>query len=334
MSQKFPSVAQETKAFRTESSSSSAFIESSQSHSTALQDLARRLYCPEPKVKQIAIATNPESSTLSYIPWQLQYHQRTESSVADDDDDDSAQPNTNKVAASSTLSFLPVSYLDLRRQQNVAFADQKCQEAISCSLSDRKKALSLFQQALELVPDHVDTLLGYGKMLFQMGRLEPARRAFDDILQVDPNHESAQRYLKSLEQTQRHHRQKQQLQLEQPNAAALLSSTKKNKVLTVRDSSAFQDALLERNLAMGDDAVKEFTEQQQDPSDDDDDDDDDSSRSSYRRSRKRKDRSHHHHHHKKRKKKDKKKKRSRKKGKRQHKRSSRSSYSSASSVSS
>ncbi|KAL3907483.1 MAG: hypothetical protein SGILL_008856, partial [Bacillariaceae sp.] len=146
-------------------------------------------------------------------------------------------------------SFFHVSYLDLRRQQNTAFADQKATEATQASLLEHAKAETLFKQALNLVPDHVPSLLGYGKLLIKMGRLQHAQRCLDDILEVEPNHRIALQYKKVIERTFKQ-QQQQRLGNASADGGSLLSTGKKRKDLQMRESSAFQDALLERNLAM------------------------------------------------------------------------------------
>ncbi|KAG7370678.1 expressed tetratricopeptide repeat protein [Nitzschia inconspicua] len=277
------------------------------STSTSIQEFARRLYCPDPEVKR-TVAGIPESvSTLSHIPWQLQYGNDDVSLAAE-----SVQVNPGNDVRQS-LCFLPFSYLDLRRQQNVEFANQKCQEALEASLLDHSTAKSLFQQALELVPDHIDSLLGYGKLLVRIGHLEKATLAFRDVLEVDAANEIAHRYLKSLDETQKQERQKRQ-------SNVLVLSTKQVKALDMRDSSAFQDALLERSLAMDDDNGKDAMDDEGrcDRDGHDDASTDKDERRSKRRHRDKKER-----HSKKRKRKKDKKKRSKR-----EKRSRRRSYSS------
>jgi tetratricopeptide (TPR) repeat protein len=259
-----------------------------------LQDLTRRLYCPEPKVKQVE--TNPETS-LSHIPWQLYWQDNgtfTSSSSTTTTETTTKQPR--HVEASSSL---PSSYLDLRRQQNVAFADLKCQQANQASLTMEQTTAvqSLFEQALDLVPDHVDSLLGYGKLLFKTGHLVDAQDKFRDVLEIDPNNLLAIQYLKSLELTQH-------LQHSKANTVGLLSR-KHGKTLTMRESSAFHDALLERRLALEvhNDGEPNNNNNNDDATYNDDDDDDDAdSRNSHKKDKKERDKK------RKRKKKDKKKK--------------------------
>lgn len=277
-----------------------AALSSSSSSSSFLREFAKRLYCPDPQVSKVASTSTPQEN-LSYIPWQLQF-QFDNNGSSDTNNMSSSTTEAGVSAAATTTSFLPYSYLDLRRQQNVAFADQKCRQAISAQRRrldhPTEAACSLFRQALELVPDHVDALLGLGKLLFQSGQLAEARRAFEDILDhVDSEHEVALRYLHSVNQTILQ-RQPQQ----PPKTPALFSSKQGKGLLTTRDSSAFQDALLERNLALEDednhnnnsDAINGNGHKKENTGDESDDDedgdsstDDDGDESSYSRDRRR-----------------------------------------------
>jgi hypothetical protein len=203
------------------------------------QELARRLYCPEPRVNQVE--TSIESS-LSVIPWTLRYNNITVENLTGDH---YRQPS----------AFLPVSYLDLRRQQNIAFADEKYKEASTLSSLEITKAQTLYKQALDLVPDHLDSLLGYGKILVRNTQFQKARRIFHDAVEVDPNNVVAKQYLSSIEKTllsqlTKNDELRQQQQETNINQSLLL---KKGKNLTTRESSAYQDALMERNLALLDD---------------------------------------------------------------------------------
>jgi tetratricopeptide (TPR) repeat protein len=236
------------------------------SSNNPLQDLARRLYCPEPKIK--LIETNPESS-LSHIPWKLHWKDHG-ISLSSSLSSTAATPATATTTVKQprhdeSSSFFPSSYLDLRRQQNIAFADVKFQQATQASVlsttmtttmtteKQTATAQSLFEQALELVPDHVDSILGYGKLLFRTGHLVDAQDKFREVLEIEPNNQSALQYLKCLERTQQL-QQRQHLQQQnhhsKVNTFGILSSKGKGKILTMRESAAFHDALLERKLAL------------------------------------------------------------------------------------
>ena len=214
------------------------------SSSQKLKDLAQRLYCPEPRVDQVE--TSIESS-LSHIPWTVELDEGNSGSMPASNTGTPSQsvPEVDSKLAPAASS-LPISYLELRRQQNIAFADKKAAEATEAGLLQHAQAEALFKQALNLVADHVPSLVGYGKLLIKMGRLKQAQRYLEEALEVEPNHKTALLYKKSIEQT---FRQKPRNSLTS-NDGSLLSSGKKRRDLQMRESSAFQDALLERNLAM------------------------------------------------------------------------------------
>lgn len=227
-------------------------------HSSAkkLRDLVQRLYCPESRVNEVE--TKAESS-LSHVPWTVQLDEENstcDTAAATTAPPSSAESRTAPFAdskpAPTKTSFLPVFYLELRRQQNIAFADTKASEA---SLLQHDQAETLFKQAMDLVPDHVPSLLGYGKLLYKKGRLLQAQRMLQDVLEVEPDNTTALQCQKSIEQTIQQRQLQQQQQFERndnPAVGSTLTSGKKRKELQMRKSSAFQDALLERNLARHD----------------------------------------------------------------------------------
>jgi tetratricopeptide (TPR) repeat protein len=215
-----------------------------------LQDLIQLLYCPEPKVNQVESGVE---ASLSHVPWIIQWDDQNSVDTYVPLGSSSQSAATPDTQPAPSASFLPVSYLELRRQQNVAFADKKAVEAADAGLLDHAQAETLYRQALDLVPDHVPSLLGYAKLLYKTGRLRQAQRTLGDVLELEPDNTTALQYNTSLERTFR--QQENQARLGGRGASAvaagsLLSSGKKRKDLQMRESSAFQDALLERNLAM------------------------------------------------------------------------------------
>mmetsp|Transcript_22260 Transcript_22260/g.55126 ORF Transcript_22260/g.55126 Transcript_22260/m.55126 type:complete len:317 (+) Transcript_22260:254-1204(+) len=189
------------------------------------QDLSRLLYRPQPRLEEAI------ESSLSVIPWELCLKDETSSSALQAA---AAVSNDSKPAANQALSFPSTSYLDLRRHQNLKFADDQCSKANP----------SAWKQALQLVPDHVPSLVGYGKFCLQNNKLEQAEQLLKDALSMDPNHSLARRLLSELNekrhQTNRH----------KPYTAAsrLPNHVTSKPNLKTRESSAYQDALLERQL--------------------------------------------------------------------------------------
>lgn len=219
----------------------------------SLDELTRRLYCPEPKVNQVLSQNDPGFSASS-VPWNIQYSLSSEEvSKANGEGNDLPIDDVN-VSAISSFSLPSFSYLDLRRQQNVAFAQENCRQAIVAMKPpslDCRKAESLFQEALDLVPDHLDSLVGYGTLLLQNRQLAKAKPILQDALAVDPSNDQVRRLLASVQVQQQE--QLEQTQQRQVAASRHLLLGKKEKAVTARESSAYIDALLERSLALEDD---------------------------------------------------------------------------------
>jgi hypothetical protein len=245
------------------------------------QELARRLYCPEPKVNAVEEEESRGiESSLSAFPWKLRCNP------------ESIDKGLDETTLSTSSAFLPVSYLELRRQQNIAFADEKYKEATSLlaassSTLDFKRVETIFQQALELVPDHLDSLIGYGKLLVRSRtHWHKAQRIFQDAVDVDPNNVTAQQYLSSIDKTILMENNQQQQQQRESIAVRPTLLLKKGKSLTARDSSAYQDALTERNLTMEQEQQQD-RDQSNHPQEGEHDDDDDEEEDGRDRSRKR-----------------------------------------------
>jgi tetratricopeptide (TPR) repeat protein len=231
----------------------------------ALTELSRRLHCPVEILEENAEA--PEGS-LSYIPWSLKRPTQKENNNDPSSGDDHKQQQK---------SFPLVSYLDLRIHQNVAWANDRLQEGNALAFCDPAKAESLFQQGLDLVPDHVDLLVGYGNLLAQAKRRPLAILKLQCALEIDPNHVGAKEQLERVQLQQQSLLRRQQ--------------ERNNVVPVARESSVYQDVLMERSLAL--DSLP------QEPEDQDEDEENNSSGDR----RKESSRKHHHKkHHKKRRK--------------------------------
>lgn len=123
------------------------------------------------------LADVPEAATftplLTHIPWTLVGH-------GDDDD-----PH-----------FPKASYLDLRRQQNQAWAEERLVQGIDLAKNPatRSQAEGIYQQGLEVCPYHSNLLTAYGALLANLGRTAEAIETLDKAIQVDPDHEQANLY--------------------------------------------------------------------------------------------------------------------------------------------
>jgi hypothetical protein len=227
----------------------------------SLADLSRRLHCPVEILEENAEA--PEAPP----PPPPQTSSTT--------DDDGHKQQQNK-------SFPLVSYLDLRRHQNVAWANDRLQEGNELVFCDPAKAERLFQQGLDLVPDHADLLVAYGTVLAQTIKRRPlAILKLNCALEIDPNHVGAK---EQLERVQLQHQ------------SLLRRRHERNNVVPVaRESSVYQDVLMERSLAALDSLPQKGPE-------DHEDEDGENHSSEIPPRRKESSRKHHHHHKKHRKK--------------------------------
>lgn len=249
---------------------------SAMSITTCRAELSHRLYCPQPRLDlQLGSSdtnANAESSSLSYLPWRIWYETPEHADVSVlpptetpddviDSDEAAAKPPTTTIQ--QQCCFPSVSYLDLRRQQNVQFADDKCREATSLSESivvdDISKAKSSFTQALDLVPNHLESLIGYGKILIKTRNFVKAEGVLKSALEIDKNNTEVQQYLASLQEKRRRpllgiddvSRSRSGILDYQDSKRLILNNNNNNKkqeTLTARESSAYQDALMERKL--------------------------------------------------------------------------------------
>jgi hypothetical protein len=218
------------------------------SHVPSLSELSQRLHCPVDYKTVLPISVNmtkhPETS-LSYIPWRLQ--QIHADGTSKDDAFENLDGNKNGTMTNDTthedqpqhIFFPSYSYLDLRRQQNNSWASERHKEGMQQFFINPTKAETKFLEGLDLVPDHVDLLADYGKLLISNNDFVAAEAKLKRALDLDPNHKLAKDQLDRLEQRQRRTQQHQ---------GRLLN----RKIKVARESSAYNDVLMERALAMED----------------------------------------------------------------------------------
>mmetsp|Transcript_22547 Transcript_22547/g.47324 ORF Transcript_22547/g.47324 Transcript_22547/m.47324 type:complete len:460 (+) Transcript_22547:70-1449(+) len=226
--------------------------------------LTYRLCCPRPKLDLPCQSSSVGiGASLSFLPWRIR------------EGDNGGETPGNATPDDVARQLLP-SYLDLRRQQNVEFADEKCREANNLLESSTSKgedidAKTSFAQALELVPNHLDSLIGYGKLLIQTGNCSKAEGFLKSALRVDKDNVEARHCLAKLREKRKHtmlgggdnaalsysYSLSGGRNCYQPQDARNLmllnndSNHKTQKKLTARESSAYIDALMERNLHAG-----------------------------------------------------------------------------------
>jgi tetratricopeptide (TPR) repeat protein len=233
------------------------------------EDITRLLYRPWPHSEEAI------ESSLSVIPWKILLRQdtssssstnrkppaevtRTTSSFIKTANNTKPSPTALSPLPASKVSFPSISYLDLRRKQNLCFADDQCSKAQqNLDKGSSSAARASWKQALELVPDHLLSLVGYGKFLLQIGRIEQAEELLNEALTIDPKHFLAQTLLSELSETRHQtHWHRPYVAKTMPHYHLLPNhqwdkyNNKFNNpiALTTRKSSAYQDALLERQL--------------------------------------------------------------------------------------
>lgn len=189
----------------------------------SLEDLARRLHCP------IDLLPEKPETSLSHIPWILEQVGPTGTKI------DKSNADSKEEQQDTSPSFPAISYLDLRRRQNMAWANDRLQEGNKEIYSNPTKAETLYQQGLDMIPDHVDLLVAFGKLLANTKRRLSAISKFQRALELEPDHAGAMEQLKKV-------------QLQQ--SLLVRKEGKRNNLPVARESSAYQDVLMERSLAL------------------------------------------------------------------------------------
>jgi hypothetical protein len=203
----------------------------------SLSDLSRRMHCP---INYRAVLPNLDHAdeSLTHIPWKFGIEKQTDEIVNQGaiKPDNSSSPQ----AITNNKPFPSCSFLDLRRQQNSAWASERHKEGMKLIFINPIQAESKFLEGLDLVPDHVDLLVDYGRLLISNKRWEFAEARLKRAIALDPDHKQAKESLDRLQQSNL--RRSQQLEI-----------VSRNKKLTVgRESSVYNDVLMERSLLMGD----------------------------------------------------------------------------------
>ena len=197
---------------------------------SSLSELSRQMHCPIDYNKIEPILKKSNDSSLSYVPWKLVTKESSNSAAND----------------KTTVDFFPTySYLDLRRKQNLSWADSRHEEGEKWAYINEAKAEKLFLEGLDLIPDHVNILISYGKLLVRKGATattmddwDLAEEKYKRVLNLEPGNQTAKSLLKLLG-AKRRSRQTQ------PTDAV-------TKELTLNSSrNAYSDVLMEKSLATG-----------------------------------------------------------------------------------
>lgn len=222
----------------------------------SMSELSKRMHCPinykaalpflydnERKAKQ-----TPEES-LSHIPWRLR--------LANNDAPAAPRSQQNKPPQDTIMEEIPTfsswTYLELRRHQNTAWASDRLKEGNELLFINPTRAETKFLEGLDLVPDHVDLLTAYAKLLITNNDLPAAESKLKQALEIDPNHALAQKTQHALIKVQQGRiRMQQQQQLLFEDATTGGNFMKNRNVQVAVGNSIYSDVLMERAL-MGDD---------------------------------------------------------------------------------
>jgi hypothetical protein len=200
--------------------------ESSSQTPITWEELQLRIHHP-PSINNTLMVreAHPETS-LSYIPWTVRQSIKL---CADDDVPSSSAPSSDR-------KFPAFSYLDLRRHQNRAWANDRLTKGNEQYYLNPEQADKFYQEGIDLVPDHVDLLVAQAKLwMMRRNRPHAAKIQLQEALQFDPTHAEANELMTRLERHEAARREIMVNRQHQPQT---------------RESSVYQDVLMERNLAM------------------------------------------------------------------------------------
>jgi len=192
--------------------------------------------------------------SLSHIPWTIQQSVQllsdtitTPPTTTTSTTSSGEQPVASTSSSSSSHRKFPsISYLDLRRHQNRTWADKCLRKGNDQYYVNPEQAEKFYQEGLELVPDHIELLIAQAKVWYvRRRRPTAAKRQLQEVIQLDQTHQGAKDLLRLME---RH----EAAQKGDGGGGVTASRPQPLPTLTShsRASSAYQDVLMERNLAM------------------------------------------------------------------------------------
>ena len=194
-----------------------------------LEELQLEIYHPPPSDHPLfADPSSPGPASLSFVPWTIQ--QPMEKS----NHDNVARPPASGQPLHPP-SYPIASYLDLRRKQNLAWACDRLNKGNEQFYLDSTKADQFYSEGLNLVPDHIDLLVAQAKLWIQRRQRPQAGKVQlqSRVLHLDPNHKEAKELLNRMERQE-----------------AARRSVAPKRLPQTRETSVYQDVLMERNLAL------------------------------------------------------------------------------------
>ncbi|GKY98837.1 hypothetical protein MPSEU_000839700 [Mayamaea pseudoterrestris] len=167
-----------------------------------------------------------EENVFSHIPWILT-EEKDERSKELCHATATSSPRQNQQAPAA---YPNIHYLDLRRLQNIQWADQRLHDGIKLATQQPQthdayaKARSAYQQGLDLVPDHVDLLVALGALQANHGKHSDALHNLQRALDLDPKHVNANAYLREVQAAADRQRQHRSLPSMGPSVKAARAS--------------------------------------------------------------------------------------------------------------
>lgn len=132
----------------------------------------------------------------------------------------------------SSHPFPKAHYLDLRCQQNQAFADEQLKIGIAHAEAGRTAlAAAAYKRGLDLVADHVDLLVADAARQANGGERRAALAQLERALEIEPEYVNAKRYHEEI--------------------TAHVGTHERPSGLAAKSDRALQDALLEAGLSQG-----------------------------------------------------------------------------------
>jgi tetratricopeptide (TPR) repeat protein len=126
-------------------------------------------------------------------------------------------------------SFPETGYLELRRQQNTSWANQRLAEGIHfAKQNEHAKAAEAYCKGLELTPNHADLMVAYAALLANQGNREKAIDLLERAIKADSSNANAKAYL-----------------------AEIRAHGKQHSGILDKSDRAIKDASLEKSFLMG-----------------------------------------------------------------------------------
>jgi tetratricopeptide (TPR) repeat protein len=133
---------------------------------------------------------------LKNVPWTLKVEPTSEDIEEKVDD--------KKDEKQSAPGYASLDYLTLRRRQNVSLAEKNLHQGVNLAKQENyEQAKELYEQGLEMVPNHVDLLVALGCLYANIGQRDRAAHHLQRALDIEPDHLNAKNYLAQIQNSSR-----------------------------------------------------------------------------------------------------------------------------------